>query len=429
MPYVNPARVCLILGLLLPGNAFGAPGDLDAGFGVGGIARIDLGTAEAVSCVKLDSSNRILVAGGMDGDFFIARLKKNGTLDVGNFGVDYDNDMSPDGFVTFDVGGNEAVAQLVLDSNDVIYAVGTSIDALTFDERNVVARFLANGQIDTSFGTVNTPGFVYSCLHGTAGDAVGDSSNNIHVYSTLQLPGLTSRGAYSIVSATGTVTVDCTQNSPSGGTQGEGGEAIVIQPSDERIIVAGHMGADVYLTRFLANSSSKDNSFDTDGTAILTHLQVTGNPADTLSCADVAIDTRPTHQHYNKAILIGSTAGDFVLARFTTNGSLDSTFSGNGSRVVNFGGVEWGRAGTIDRKGRIVFAGESNGDLALGRVKVKGKLDKTFGPGLNGKVVTPFAEAVAVRSILIAPKKRILIGGTVGQFGNQDILVVRYNSQ
>lgn len=415
--------------LLFSVAAHAAGGDLDTGFGSGGIARIDLGAAEAVSCVQLDSSNRILVAGALDGDFFIARLKKNGTLDTGNFGVDYDNDMLPDGYVTFDINGNDSVAQLVLDSNDVIYAAGTSIDALTFDERNVVARFFANGTIDTSFGTVNTPGFVYSCLFGAANDAVGDSANNIHMYGTYQQPGSTSRGGYSSVSAAGTVTVDCALNSPSGGTQGESGDSIAIQPVDGKILVAGHTGADVYITRYLTNSTTKDNLFDTDGTAILTHLQATGNPAAVLSCADLAIDTNAAHNHYNKAVLIGSTAGDFLLARFTTSGAPDPAFSGNGSRVVNFGGVEWGRAGTVDRKGRIVFAGESNGDLALGRVKIKGKLDKTFGPGLNGKVVTPFAETVAIRSILIAPKKRILVAGSVGEFGNKDILVVRYLSQ
>jgi uncharacterized delta-60 repeat protein len=59
---------------------------------------------------------------------------------------------------------------------------------------------------------------------------------------------------------------------------------------------------------------------------------------------------------------------DFALARYTPDGSLDRSFGTGGEVTTDFGSTGDG-AGSVafDSEGRIVAAGQSNGDFALAR--------------------------------------------------------------
>ena len=50
-------------------------------------------------------------------------------------------------------------------------------------------------------------------------------------------------------------------------------------------------------------------------------------------------------------------AYDFGLARYTSDGTLDTTFSGNGKANTDFGGDDLGNAMAIQSNGKIVAAG------------------------------------------------------------------------
>jgi uncharacterized delta-60 repeat protein len=68
----------------------------------------------------------------------------------------------------------------------------------------------------------------------------------------------------------------------------------------------------------------------------------------------------------------GSTGNDFALARYTPNGSLDTTFSGGGKRRTNFGGLDQAGGVALQADGKIVAAGGGVGtdltsDFALAR--------------------------------------------------------------
>jgi uncharacterized delta-60 repeat protein len=73
---------------------------------------------------------------------------------------------------------------------------------------------------------------------------------------------------------------------------------------------------------------------------------------------------------------------DFALARYNTDGSLDSTFDGDGKVTTDFAAnVDEAFAVAIQADGKIVAGGSasiSGADFALARYNADGSLDTTF---------------------------------------------------
>jgi len=114
---------------------------------------------------------------------------------------------------------------------------------------------------------------------------------------------------------------------------------------------------------------------------------------------------------------------DFALARYNSNGSLDATFGSGGTVLTDFGtSVDAASDVVVQPDGKILAAGIRAGDFALARYNADGSLDAAFGSA--GKVTTDFgsfdqANAVAVQS----DGKIVAAGGTAGGFA-----LARYNS-
>src|SRR6266702_3403806 len=88
-----------------------------------------------------------------------------------------------------------------------------------------------------------------------------------------------------------------------------------------------------------------------------------------------------------------SRSGDFALARYNTNGSLAPTFGTCGKVTTDFAGNDDAAfALVLQPDGKLVAAGVAktsrSGDFALARYNANGSLDPTFGTG--GKVTTDF---------------------------------------
>ena len=80
-----------------------------------------------------------------------------------------------------------------------------------------------------------------------------------------------------------------------------------------------------------------------------------------------------------------ATNADFALARFNSNGSLDSTFDADGKVTTNFGASETGSDVMVQADGKIVMVGTAGiQGMGLTRYNTNGSLDGTFGSG--GKV-------------------------------------------
>jgi uncharacterized delta-60 repeat protein len=147
-----------------------------------------------------------------------------------------------------------------------------------------------------------------------------------------------------------------------------------------------------------------------------------------------------------KIVVVGDSVvggfGDFALARYNADGTLDDSFGTSGKVTTDFGGDE-DRAFdvAIQANGRIVVVGHSVAgdavDFALARYNADGSLDDggpndstpadTF--GTSGKVTTDFGGTIdlATSVVLQADGKIVVAGSTFGG-GSEDFALARYNA-
>jgi uncharacterized delta-60 repeat protein len=125
---------------------------------------------------------------------------------------------------------------------------------------------------------------------------------------------------------------------------------------------------------------------------------------------------------------------DIAIARYNPNGSLDSSFDGDGKRTLTFtsGSAEEARGVAVQADGKIVVGGFTNANgpngFAVARFNANGSLDTSFGSG--GKVITAIAAHATINALLIQPAGRIVVAGTAGTTtSSQDLFALaRYNS-
>ena len=123
---------------------------------------------------------------------------------------------------------------------------------------------------------------------------------------------------------------------------------------------------------------------------------------------------------------------DFALARYTTAGSLDPSFSApDGKLTTDFGGVSFADDVAVQSDGKILVAGTDNaatGDFAVARYNTDGSLDTSF--SCDGKQVTDFAGNVEVANgVAVQSDGRIVVAGSSFSMATvNDFAVARYNT-
>lgn len=129
-----------------------------------------------------------------------------------------------------------------------------------------------------------------------------------------------------------------------------------------------------------------------------------------------------------------TTSFDFAVARYNTDGTLDTSFGGTGKVVLDFAGlVDIANALVIQSDGKIVVGGYArttgnSSALALARFDSSGNLDTGFGTG--GKVVTQItANFDQVHGLALqADGKIVATGGANNVNFNSNLALVRYNT-
>jgi uncharacterized delta-60 repeat protein len=108
--------------------------------------------------------------------------------------------------------------------------------------------------------------------------------------------------------------------------------------------------------------------------------------------------------------------GDFLLARYLPDGSLDTTSGTGGRAITDFGGNDGASALVLQPDGKLVAAGTAHagsfsGDFGLARYDPDGNLDPAFGTG--GKVTTDFffGSADSANALVLQPDGRLLAAG------------------
>jgi uncharacterized delta-60 repeat protein len=141
-------------------------------------------------------------------------------------------------------------------------------------------------------------------------------------------------------------------------------------------------------------------------------------------------------QPNGKIVSVGYSEGaggiDFLVTRYNANGSLDTTFSGDGRSTGNFGGNDTAYDVAFQSNDKIVVVGTTCNasnmcNVAIARLNANGSADSTFSG--DGRVVTDFAKADnSARAITIQPDNKIVLAGTVFNGTDDDFAIYRYNS-
>lgn len=136
--------------------------------------------------------------------------------------------------------------------------------------------------------------------------------------------------------------------------------------------------------------------------------------------------------------LPGGTTVDFAVARYSADGSLDPSFGAGGKAVADFGFSDVAYAVALQRDGKIVAAGLARRTRAIGteafalaRFNSDGSLDTSFDG--DGRVMTAFTSlSDAAYDLEIQRDGKLVVSGHVGHDrGGQSSVagaVARYNS-
>jgi uncharacterized delta-60 repeat protein len=326
-------------------------GSLDTSFSGNGKASSDLTHRYDIAYGLAIQPDGKIVTGGTSGnkEFLLARYNTDGSLDTS---------FSGNGKLTTDLTKHDDFAwTIALQSDGKIVAAGdTGVGGP--NGRLAVVRYDSDGSLDTSFG--------------------GD----------------------------GKATADFTSHP-------EDGLAMVITPAGKIVVVGGDgfgpADEKFALARFKA-TGALDTTFGGDG-------KVTTN---FIAGPDVAFGV--ARQADGKLVVVGGAGlGDddpqFGLARYNLDGSLDTTFDGDGKVTTDFtGGDDDAYSVALQSDGKIVAAGQSGGHnpkFALARYDTDGSLDTTFSG--DGKRTTDFTDGYdSVYTVLVQPDDKILAAGTAG---------------
>ena len=126
----------------------------------------------------------------------------------------------------------------------------------------------------------------------------------------------------------------------------------------------------------------------------------------------------------------------FALARFNTDGTLDATFGTGGRVVTDFDSSapnQGAYAAALQPDGKIIaggyvsYASPNEGAFAVARYNTDGSLDTTFGTG--GKVLTNInRRQTEIHGLAIAPDGKIVAAGFFFTGSMFQTLIVKYNS-
>jgi uncharacterized delta-60 repeat protein len=328
-----------------------ATGHLDRPFGHRGVAITRLNGDGRVAAVAVQKDGKTLVAGwsgtASDHAATLIRYRRGGALDR-SFGTD--------GTVRLSLTGHDRLRAIAVEPGGKIVVAGSS------NWRFLLARYMSDGALDTSFGN---GGVVLSGEHN---------------YEEL--------------------------------------DALAISPS-EKIVAAGDFGFEIYpmdVRRYMPNGSL-DPTFGKGGEVI--------TKIGAWDTEPVGIRFRQHGTIVVAAATAGGevTGGPFWrfgLMRLSESGSVDTSFGTTqpGFTRTAIGSAAYAQSLSVDGRGRLIVAGwttkAGKDDFALSRYSPDGHLDRSFGRG--GRVVTSLTFGPDRGAGLLLEKGgRIVVAGTANQ--------------
>jgi uncharacterized delta-60 repeat protein len=343
---------------------------------------------------------------------------------------DLDPTFGTGGIVTTDFGNTFDSAEDVAVQPDgkIVVAGMRSTSTLDF----AVARYNTDGSLDTTFGT---GGQIVTDLSGGGSDWARamalQADGKIVVAGDSTTAASPFNQDFAVVRYNSDGSLDTTFGTGGivltdfGAQFFEGAFSVAID-SAGRIVAGGGTFNGATQRDFAVARYNPDGTLDTtfDGDGrVTTPLSLTNSDI----IADVAI------QADDRIVAVGNANTDFAVVRYDTDGSLDATFGGTGIITINFGGIgAQATAVVVQPDGKVLAAGTTsvvgNTDAVLLRYNVDGSPDASFGTG--GQSITDFEATDVLRDVALQADGRIVATGslfTPGS-GGSDFALVRYEA-
>ncbi|MGO3182770.1 MAG: T9SS type A sorting domain-containing protein [Aequorivita sp.] len=330
---------------------YNTDGSLDSSFGQSGTLRFMVGPLKSfIMDLVQQPDGKILIGGrtwdDVSGNFALVRLNEDGSFD--------------------DTFGTNGISYITTTENDVAEAISLLDDGKILmagyrDENFTVAKFNADGSVDTTFGVNGWTSITYDNASSYARAMAVQNDGKIVISGF----GLTGGNRFQIAAAR--FNVDGSADNSFGtdgkvafnvGDWNDFGEGVAIQ-NDGKILIGGH--------KWIANAQQRHDLFvaklNTDGSLDSSYGNNGVGTARLVDGANYASDM--VLQADEKPILVGSTTfnGEYKMAmvRFDTDGNLDSTFGAEGNGMVsidNVGLEDYGRGVALQADEKIILAGD-----------------------------------------------------------------------
>ena len=401
---------------------FNSDGTLDTTFGISGVA--PLTHLKSTPEIAVQPDGKIVLVGWDGTKLSLSRYTSAGRLD---------STFGEEGIVRLEAFPNYSVA--IQADGKIVVATSTAISSCN---EVLILRYNQDGTPDLSFGTGGTSTYkaTQSC-DSIAGLGIQQDGKIVVLGVGVVLRFDTVGSIDHSFGTDGVVYFfDATGHWPAD-YPGMTATNIAIQ-GDSKIVVAGYSwgagpnpGYYSFLLRY-GTDGIFDNSFGSGGMVVRHNLAL---------AAYALTDFRQalTIQTDGKIVFANSHSNDkdedLLLRRYSSDGTLDSAFGQEGSVVYgsNIGpapGV--GQAVAVQSDGKIVVAGSTsngiNNDILVVRYNTDGALDMTFGEVgfviYNGSQnKNDYANAVALQA-----DGKILVTGTSNGPSPYDFLLLRYNA-
>jgi uncharacterized delta-60 repeat protein/uncharacterized repeat protein (TIGR01451 family) len=423
----------ILLATTSPTMAAANSGLLDPTFGSGG--KFVTGEASYGQAVAVDGQGRIVVAGatlsiGSSYNFSVVRLNPNGSFDTSMRGTGITGADFSDGSTESSDWGHA----VTIDAQGRIVVAGTGGPS----PGCALARFNADGTLDTSFG--NNGQVLTDLIRGAAAMSIDGQGRIVVASSALGTPPAGSIDVLAVARFNSDGSLDA--------SFGNGGVAVsdftdlgsfdcgasgVTIDGSGRIVAAGAsasltaglvdgLGDQFALARFNSDGTL-DTGFGTNGKVVDNYGSLSAVTIDSLGRIVASGNVYDATKGYR----------DFAVARYNPDGSPDATFGGSGVVATSFSSFDdYGFGVAIDDAGQILVAGAASyaagaGDFALARFSSTGSLDTTF--GTLGKVRTDFGGSGDVgQAMTIDNLGRIVMVGYSNLSWPASLAVARYLS-
>ncbi len=422
-------KLLLALQLIILNSVYSQIGVLDSTFGTNGITVTDVSNNEmndGGQSVLTKDNGSIIVTGyttntNGDKDFALVQYDSNGMLD---------NSFGTNGIASLDLNGFDNIASSsVMQSDGKIITVGYTSNT---NKDIIVTRFNSNGSLDTSYATNGI--YTYDSGADDYAETVAILSNDTILvgcslssdYGVIKISSLGTNDT--TFGSNGIVTTDL--------GSGDTIEDIKLQ-SDGKILITGTSGksvaggdGDVYdkaLIRYNTNGTL-DTNFNSTG-IIFNSFENGGDDGG------YSIIVQPD----GKIIVCGSSYiglndDNFALTRYNNDGSIDITFGTNGTTITDFGSsYDYCLSSLLQNDGKIILGGMKvngttyNRDFCLARYDSNGILDTNF--GTNGILATDINNDSRDHGISLAfhQDNKLLLAGYSRNVGETfDFAIARY---